>query len=216
MKPQSNKLDFTGQNIYTGIDVHSKSWTITTRTDELELRTFNQPPKPEVLKKHLHKNFPGANYYCAYEAGYCGFWIHDQFKEMGIDCLVVNPADVPTTDKEKKQKTDPRDSKKLARSLANDELGGIYVHPEEDREYRCLIRCRKKLVKDLTRCKNRTKSFLYFHGIELPAELNGSSKHWSKRFIKWLEGIELKTETGTFTLNTYIEQIGRASCRERV
>jgi transposase len=203
---QSNKLNFTGQNIYAGIDAHLKSWTVTIQTDELQLRTFNQPPKPELLQKHLQKNFPGASYYCAYEAGFCGFWIYDKFKEMGIDCLVVNPADVPTTDKEKKQKTDPRDSRKLARSLANGELEGIYIHEKEDRECRALIRRRKQLARDLTRCKNRIKSFLYFHGIELPEGFKSSSTHWSQRFIKWLESITLKTEAGTSCLKSYIKQ----------
>lgn len=206
MQTQSNKLDFTGQNIYAGIDAHLKSWTVTIQADELYLRTFNQPPKPEKLKDFLHRNYPGANYYCTYEAGFCGFWIYDKFKDMGIDCLVVNPADVPTTDKEKKQKTDSIDSRKLARSLANGELEGIYVHSEEDREYRALIRRRKQLVRDLTKCKNRTKSFLYFHGKELPEELRKSSKHWPKSFIKWLEETELKTKIGTSTLRSYIDQ----------
>jgi len=206
MQPQSNRLNFTGQNIYAGIDVHLKSWTVTLETDEIALKTFNQPPEPEVLSKYLHRNFPGAKYLCSYEAGFCGFWIHDQLKEMGMDCLVVNPADVPTKDKEKKQKRDKIDSRKIARSLRNGELEGIYVHPEEDREHRGLIRCRKKLVRDLTRCKNRTKSFLYFNGIRLPEEFSNSSTHWSNRFMKWLESIEMKTSPGTITLSTYMEE----------
>lgn len=206
METQINKLDFTGQNIYAGIDVHLKRWTVTIETDEIALKTFNQPPETEVLRKYLHRNFPGANYLCSYEAGFCGFWIHDQFKEMGINCLVVNPADVPTKDKEKKQKRDPIDSRKIARSLRNGELEGIYVHSEEDREYRSLPRCRKKLAKDLTRCKNRTKSFLYFMGIKLPEEFANRSTHWSNRFMKWLESIELKTLAGTITLRTHIEE----------
>ena len=206
MNTQNNKLDFTGQNIYAGIDTHLKSWTVTLETDETVLKTFNQPPEPEVLRKYLHSNFPGAKYWCSYESGFCGFWIHDQLEQMGIDCLVVNPADVPTKDKEKKQKRDTIDSRKLARSLRNGELEGIYVHNEEDREYRGLIRCRKKLVKDLTRCKNRTKSFLYFNGIRFPETFTKSSTHWSNRFMKWLESVELKTHPGTITLRTYMEE----------
>lgn len=203
---QSNKLDFTGQIIYVGIDAHLKSWTVTLETDELTLKTFNQPPDPETLYKHLHKNYPGAYYKCVYESGFCGFWIHDKFKELGIECLVVHPADIPTKDKEKKQKTDPRDSRKLARSLRGGELEGIYIHGEEDREYRGLIRCRKQIVRDLTRHKNRIKSFLHFHGIKFPDEFAKASKHWSNSFIKWLQGIELKTKAGTVTLQIYIEQ----------
>ena len=31
-----------------------------------------------------------------YEAGFCGFWIHERLTALGIDNIVVNPADVPT------------------------------------------------------------------------------------------------------------------------
>ena len=39
MTTQSNKLDFTGQNIYVGFDVHLKSWRVTIMTDHLTHNT---------------------------------------------------------------------------------------------------------------------------------------------------------------------------------
>jgi len=41
--------------------------------------------------------------------------------------MVVNPADVPTKDKERADKTDRVDCRKLARGLRNGEIKGIYV-----------------------------------------------------------------------------------------
>ena len=35
MQTQSNKIDFNGQNIYVGFDVHLKSWTVTIMTEKL-------------------------------------------------------------------------------------------------------------------------------------------------------------------------------------
>ncbi len=35
MQTQSNKIDFTGQHIYVGIDVHLKSWKVTIMTERL-------------------------------------------------------------------------------------------------------------------------------------------------------------------------------------
>jgi hypothetical protein len=58
---------------------------------------------------------------------------------------VVNPADIPTTDKERKQKEDKRDSRKIARSLENGELQGIYIPSEEDIEDRALLRFRDRI-----------------------------------------------------------------------
>ncbi|MFH0865519.1 MAG: IS110 family transposase, partial [Bacteroidota bacterium] len=85
MRTQSNKLDFTGQNIYAGFDVHLKNWRVTIMTEHLTHRTFTQPPKPETLHQYLAKNFPGGTYHSAYEAGFCGYWIHNKLKSLGIN-----------------------------------------------------------------------------------------------------------------------------------
>jgi transposase len=79
--------------------------------------------------------------------------------------MVVNPADIPTTNKEMVMKDDPRDSIKIARSLRNGDLTPIHVPSITTLADRGLVRTRSLIVKDLTRYKNRIKSFLYFHGI---------------------------------------------------
>jgi transposase len=118
MEAQVKKIDFTGQNIYAGFDVHKKSWKVTIMAEDTFYKTFTQPPNPEVLYNYLKSNFPGGNYHSAYEAGFCGFWIHDKLTSLGVRSIVVNPADIPTTDKERVQKEDKRDSRKIARSLS--------------------------------------------------------------------------------------------------
>jgi transposase len=119
----------------------------------------------------------------------------------------VNPADIPTTGKEKVMKTDPRDSVKIARSLRNGDLKPIFVLSSSILEDRGLVRMRATLVKDLARYKNRIKSFFYFHGIEYPDVFNKSQGHWSNRFVKWMEDLELKDLTAKATLSTLLEQI---------
>lgn len=202
MKVQSNKIDFKDQNIYTGFDVHLKNWRVTIMTDHLTHKTFTQSPEPELLYQYLVKNFPGGTYYSAYEAGFCGYWIHNKLKELGINSIVVNPADIPTTGKEKDQKDDTRDSQKIARSLRNGELTPIYVPSLKTLEDRTLVRTRSMLVKDITRYKNRIKSFLHFHGIKIPESFTGNKNHWSKRFLDWLDEIEMKEKSGKEALNT--------------
>ena len=115
MKKQINRLDFKGQNIYVGIDVHLKSWSVTVLSENTTLKKFSQSPEPDALHKFLITNYPGAKYYSVYEAGFCGFWIHQRLTELGINNIVVNPADVPTMLKEKLRKTDAVDCSKLAR-----------------------------------------------------------------------------------------------------
>jgi transposase len=204
MQTQSNKLDFRNQNLYIGLDVHLKSWTVTIMSDSLNFKTFSQPAKPEVLSDYLKKNFPGGAYYSAYEAGFCGYWIHNKLVSLGINSIVVNPADIPTTDKEKVQKEDKRDSRKIARSLRNGDLTPIYVPSLKILEDRALLRTRAQIVKDLTRYKNRIKSFLYFHGIEFPESFAKQESHWSNRFITWLESIKMEEESGNNALDILI------------
>ena len=102
-----SRLDFEGQQIYVGMDVHKKSWSISIFTEEFEHKTFTPPPEVGTLVNYLKRNFPGASYKSVYEAGYSGFWIHDRLQEHGVQCLVVNPADVPTKDKERKKENRP-------------------------------------------------------------------------------------------------------------
>jgi transposase len=206
MQTQSNKIDFNGQHVYVGIDVHLKSWTVTIMTELLVHRTFSQPAKPEALYHYLDKNFPGAIYHSAYEAGFCGYWIHNMLVKFGIKSIVVNPADIPTTGKEKVMKTDGRDSVKIARSLRSGDLVPIHVPSITTLEQRGLIRIRATLVRDLTRYKNRIKAFLHLHGIECPEVFNNSQTHWSNRFNKWLETIEMTEWSGKASIDILLEQ----------
>src|ERR1700709_773327 len=100
------QLDFEGQTIFCGIDVHKKSWRVNVRNDEFELENYSQEPSEELLLNHLQKRYPGASFQAAYEAGLSGFGIQRSLKLSGVSCMVVNPADVPLTDKDKKRKSD--------------------------------------------------------------------------------------------------------------
>src|SRR5436190_11738466 len=124
---QNNKLNFEGQNLYCGIDMHAKQWTVCVRDDSFELKKFTQPPEATKLSAFLKRAYPGANYYAVYEAGFCGFWAQRQLEALGIKCMVVHPADVPTTDKEKQDKNDGVDSRKLARSLCDGNIKPIHI-----------------------------------------------------------------------------------------
>jgi len=88
------------------------------------------PPKPEVLSDYLFRTYPGANYHSAYEAGFCGLWVHYQLCELIIKNIVVNPADIPGTQKDKLQKEDKRDSRKIAYALRSGNLSPIYTPTE--------------------------------------------------------------------------------------
>lgn len=207
MLKQSSELNFEGHNIFAGIDLHLKSWTVTILTEKLSHKTFTQPASVETLHNYLEKNFPGGTYHSVYEAGFSGLWTHYKLIEMGINNIVVNPADVPTTQKEELQKDDPVDSRKLARSLRSGDLKAIYIPAPSTLEDRSLVRLRATLVKDMIRYKQRIKSFLYLYGISYPQEFEKSGTHWSRRFMKWLdEGVKLQYEAGNQALQILVKE----------
>ena len=205
MKDKNNKLNFTGQRIYIGLDVHKKSWTVTIYFQGIILRTLSMVPSPEGLVKYLHKNYPNATYISVYEAGFCGYWIDRKLRALGINNIIVNPADIPIKQKEKRHKTDKVDSKKLARELSNNNLEGIYIPSEENESIRALSRLRRQITKDQVRLKCRIKSLLHFVGIELPE--NSELKHWSGKFIKYLSELELKHQAMKLTLERLLESL---------
>lgn len=201
----SENPDFTGESIYVGIDVHKKQWNVSIMSAFKEHKTFVQPPDPQVLSNYLKEYFPNASYYSTYEAGFCGFWIHDALKKDGIENIVINPSDVPTTDKEKKQKSDRVDSRKLCKSLRDKSLTGIYVPTQEQLEDRGAMRLRRKLVSDVARCKNRIKGMLNFYGTKVPVEYD--SAYWPKSFMAWLMRLELTQPSGTLSLHILVEEL---------
>jgi transposase len=200
-----NRIDFTGQPIYVGLDVHKKSWSVCINTRYGEYKVFSQPPEGDKLVQYLRHHFPAAQYQAVYEAGFCGFWIHDQLEEKGIDCIVVNPADIPTKNKERRTKRDRIDCRKLARNLRNGEIEGIYVPCRSKLEDRTLTRTRQSMVRKQTRCKNQIKGRLFFYGIHLPEEMIWS--HWSRRFIQWIERIRMERASGDIALRAHLEEL---------
>ena len=198
-------LDFCGQVFFIGLDVHGRFWKVTIRSLGYELKTFSMDPCPEQLHRYMTKHYPGGTYHTVYEAGFCGFWIHRQLCELGFHNIVINPADVPTTGKERSQKTDKRDSRKLARELENGSLNGIYVPVEFHQQLRSLCRLRYRTMQNCTRVKNRIKGLLHFYGYELPPHHEMS--HWSGRFINWLSSVELAHVPGRSYLNLCLEEL---------
>jgi len=199
-------LNFKNIIFYIGIDTHLKNWTVTIRSNGIELKTFSMNPSAFELKNYLNKHYPGGTFYIVYEAGFMGFTPYRKFKELNLNCIVVNPADIPTTNKEKVEKTDPADSRKLSRELENGSLKAIYVPDIVSEELRSLMRLRFRKVQQQTRLKNRIKGLLHNYGIAIPKKYLRNSR-WSNNFIIWLENLNLTTEAGSFVLTDLVEQL---------
>jgi transposase len=200
-----NIIDFTGKTLYVGIDIHQKDWQVATVHEELCLGNHRMSANIGKLIKHLQTRYPGATLKCVYESSAWGFTLQRQLTAVGIDCIVVNAADVSTNDKERKRKTDKVDALKLAHKHASHELRAIHIPDEDTQKERNLIRYRKRLVGDLNRSKNRLKSLLKYQGIEIPEKFNKTN--WSKKFMSWVEEEAKKDLLLQDTLLWMLEQI---------
>lgn len=201
---QGTQLDFSGQNFFAGIDVHKNSWKVCIRSEQMELKTFSQNPSAKELSNHLKRNYPSAIYKVVYEAGFCGFSYQREFIKEGINCLVVHPADVPTSDKDKQRKSDTVDCRKLGKTLSEGGLTGIFIPGIEQQDDRGIIRFYQQMVKDQTRSKNRIKSWLHFQGVIIEQD----DKHWSNNFIKWLKELSL-TPAARLNLDLLLQSYGQ-------
>ena len=113
-----NLVDFTGRDLYVGIDVHNQRWQVAVYYDGLILSTTSIEGSSAALVQHLRKRYGEAHVSCVYESGPFGFSLCRSLWAAGLDCMVVNPADIPNTNKESRSKSDPVDARKLALHLA--------------------------------------------------------------------------------------------------
>ncbi|MBK6399617.1 MAG: hypothetical protein IPF75_15530 [Bacteroidetes bacterium] len=103
--------------LYIGMDIHKKVglyifgqiYQITKQLQFLPAMTFF------IITFKLI--FRSMKCHWFYEAGCCGFTASRYFLNLGWNVLVVNPADVPRTDKQSHQKTDVLDCRNLAKQL---------------------------------------------------------------------------------------------------
>lgn len=205
MQSKVTKESFNGQSFYVGIDYHKKSWKVTILGEQYEHKSMSQNPSPEILADYLKRNFPGATYNAVYEAGFSGFKSCRKLNELGINCMVIHPADVPSTQKERLQKTDRADSRKLAKSLRDKAFESIHIPEPQLEAERALVRQRFRIMKDLSRTKNRVKSLLFQFGINVPERFTSSqTRHWSKVYIDWLKELPINDQNLRQVIDNYI------------
>ena len=184
MRKQYSTVSFKDQVVYVGIDVHKRQWTVTIQHCGMFQKSFTIDPNPEKLAEHLKRNYPDAEYRSVYEAGFSGFEAHRALCRLGVKNIVINPSDVPTSGKERENKNDGCDSRKLARELENGSLEPIYVPEPENLILRNLKRREDQVVQNLTRIKNRIKSHLYFIGVKFISWTGGSLKIMEEDAVK--------------------------------
>jgi len=204
---QKNKISFKEQRIFIGIDVHKTTWAVAILTESGVLKKHSQKASAKELFYFLKKHYPEGEYHAVYESGFTGFSTYYALKDLGINCIVIHAADVPTTQYEEVMKTDNIDAVKLAKSLRKGDLKSVYIREKENLDDRSVVRIRKTIQSDLCSYKSRIKHMLHCHGVDIPEKFNRSGSYWSKAFIKWLKEDVHLLSSSRLSLDLLIHQV---------
>ena len=211
---RSSKIS-DSQKVFIGLDVHLKQWNVCIVHGGIRRKAFQQLPDAKCLREYLKRNFPGMEYYSAYEAGICGASVHYALEAEGITNIIFNPADISQTHKEKVRKTDAVDASKIARALANGELRCIHIPPQWRIADRNLLRLRSTQVSDIKRAKARIRHYLHSNGIRIPLEY--ANGRWTNAFFNWLRRTAVTTVPSTgHALNMMVESLSNALDEHRI
>jgi transposase len=183
------RITYTGERVYVGIDVHKATYTVICVCQRQLVKTATVPADPASLAVSLPRWFPGATLFSTYEAGFSGFVLHRALTQTGITNIVVNPASVAVAANDK-VKTDRRDAKKLAIDLADGRLRGIYIPTEAEELARLLPRTRAQIVEHRATITRQIKAKLHQFGLIPP----GSRRLMSSRYLREIAAWSLPPE----------------------
>ena len=164
MNSSSRKPSYTGKNVFIGIDVHKRTYSVVSVVEGIVVKKWQTSAVPDQLARQLKSYFPEAKLYSAYEAGFSGFVLHRVLESAGIENLVVNAASVETT-VHNRVKTDKRDALKLASLLEAARLKGIRVPSQKQEAQRLLTRTRQQLIEERTAVKNMLRMKCHQMGL---------------------------------------------------
>jgi transposase len=165
---------------------------------------------PEALRKLMGKLGEPEELLVCYEAGPTGYVIQRQLQKMGILCIVVAPALIPTAPGDR-VKTDRRDALRLAQLLRAGELTPVWVPDEEDEALRDLVRAREDAKEDQLRARHRLLKFLLRHGERAPRGV----RRWSPRFREWLDKLHFEHAAADVVFREYLHTLDEIEERIR-
>ena len=191
--------DYTQKNIYIGIDVHKKTYSVAVICDGAIVKKDTLQAYPQQLVSYVKKHFKGAKAHTVYEAGFSGFYLHRILESNGINNIVVHPASIEISARNK-VKTDKRDALKIAKQLSDHNLRGIKVPSVERENFRTVTRLRDSIMESRKRVGNQLKSLLHLHGLIDPDDDTKACKGWIKKVMQ----LEV-TEEIKYSINMYAQ-----------
>lgn len=197
--------DYKEKIVYTGVDVHKKTYSCVSICEGEVVKRDTMPAKPELLLRYLHNTFHGAaSINTAYEAGFSGFHLHRYLVEGGINNIVVHPGSIEIASRDC-VKTDKRDALKIATQLASGRLHGIFIPSQEREEKRSVTRLRSALMRKRLRAGQQIKALLFTQGLIDAEDDTVLCESWLVEKLDKTVKVNF-SEDFYFTLNQYAHQ----------
>lgn len=191
MKNTTPAPSYVGEEIFIGIDVHKKTYSVVARVHQSVVKKWTTAADPASLCEQLHKFFPAGDLHSAYEAGFSGFALHRQLVSAGINNRVVHAANVEVAI-HNRVKTDSRDAAKLSELLEAKRLQGIRVPSPEQEQKRLLSRTRAQLVEERSALKQKIWMKAHQFGLVKADETRRMSHKVFKALLAAATGEALK------------------------
>lgn len=191
--------------VYTGIDVHKKTYTCVSICEGEVVKRDTMPAKPELLLCYLKNTFhEAALINTAYEAGFSGFHLHRYLIDGGVNNRVVHPGSIEVASRDR-VKTDKRDALKIATQLAAGRLDGIFVPSQDREEKRTVSRLRSALMRKRLRAGQQIKALLFTQGF---IEVEDDTVLCEQWLVDKLEEVSKAnfSDDFCFTINHYAHQ----------
>ena len=194
------------QTYYTGLDTHKDSMEIAYAREhsrENAVHYGSCSGSLLSLERALRKlakqlGVPFKELKVCYEAGPTGFTIARHFINLGLDVTVSAPTK-STRKPGEKVKTDKRDALKLAKEFRNGDVVAVRVPAAVDEAVRDVARARTDATDDLSRAKQRLKSFLLRNGYNYSGKAN-----WSQAHMRYLRDLKLQDPAQNIVLDEYL------------
>lgn len=146
---------------YLGLDVHKNSIVVAiAKADGSEPFSYgkwggsNLSAERGLVKLLKSLGLTKEEVSIVYEAGPSGFVLARRLLQLGYECIIVGPSEVPSKAGER-VKTDKRDARKLARFHRAGELTAIHIPEARDEAVRDLCRARSDASQALARSKQQ-------------------------------------------------------------
>ena len=152
-----------------GADVHKDLIVATITGDEIPPIQENFGTTKSELERFRNWLVANKCEQVAFEAtGVYWIPIYDALNST-IDTIVANPLQIKTIPNDK---SDLKDSKRIATLCLNNQIKRSRVFSDEDRDFRTLTRARSGYVKTRTQFRNRIHKYLSSRGIKLSSSMD--------------------------------------------